>query len=87
MYLHLGNDVCVNTDDVIGIFDIENTTVTKSTKELLERAGKQNHCVYTSLEMPKSFVITTKNNRETIFVSQLAAATLGKRLTSYMADF
>ena len=29
MYLHLGNAVLVKTDEVIGIFDLDNTTVSK----------------------------------------------------------
>ena len=33
MYLHLGQDVVVRSRDIIGIFDIENTSVSKITKE------------------------------------------------------
>ena len=29
MYLHLGQDVVVRSRDIIGIFDIENTSVSK----------------------------------------------------------
>ena len=35
MFLHLGNNYLVNTKDVIGIFDIENTSVSANTKEFL----------------------------------------------------
>ena len=35
MYLHLGGDVVVRSSDIIGIFDIENTSVSKLTKEYL----------------------------------------------------
>ena len=35
MYLHVGNDVVVHHPDVIGIFDLENTSVSKYTKEYL----------------------------------------------------
>lgn len=80
IYLHIGNNFSVDIRDVVGIFDIENTTVEKCTKILLDRAEKEKKCVYTSYEMPKSFVITVKNGTEKVYISPLSAATLRKRL-------
>ncbi len=80
IYLHIGNNYSVDTRDIVGIFDIENTTVEKCTKLLLERAEKEHKCIYTTYEMPKSFIITVKNGREKVYISQLAASTLKKRL-------
>ncbi|MBQ8582549.1 MAG: DUF370 domain-containing protein [Ruminococcus sp.] len=81
MYLHIGNNYSVDTRDIVGIFDIENTTVEKCTKILLDRAEKEKKCVYTTYEMPKSFIITVRNGRERLYISQLAASTLRKRLS------
>ncbi len=80
MYLHIGNNYSVDVRDIVGIFDIENTTVEKCTKLLLERAEKEKKCIYTTYEMPKSFIITVKNGSERVYISQLSAATLRKRL-------
>ncbi|MGN0580348.1 MAG: extracellular matrix regulator RemB [Ruminococcus sp.] len=80
MYLHLGNEFSVNVKDIVGIFDIENTTIGKCTKRLLDRAEKEHRCVYATMEMPKSFVIVMKNGEEKLYISQLAASTLKKRL-------
>lgn len=80
MYLHIGNNYSVDTRDIVAVFDIENTTVEKSTKLLLDRAEKEHKCVYTTYEMPKSFVITMKNGSEKVYISQLSASTLRKRL-------
>lgn len=82
MYLHIGNSYSVDTRDIVGIFDIENTTVEKCTKKLLERVEKEKRCVYTTYEMPKSFIIIMKNGRENVYISQLSASTLRKRLQS-----
>ncbi|MDE5771321.1 MAG: DUF370 domain-containing protein [Ruminococcus sp.] len=83
MYLHIGNNYSVDTRDVVGIFDIENTTVEKCTKKLLERAEKQHICIYATYEMPKSFIITMKNGSEHLYISQLSAYTLRKRIGGY----
>ena len=80
MYLHIGNEYSVRISDILGIFDIENTTIGKYTKEYLERAEKEKRCVYTTLEMPKSFIIAIKNGQEVVYISQLAVSTLRKRL-------
>ena len=39
MYLHIGRDTVIRADDIIGIFDIENTSVSPVTREYL--AGAQ----------------------------------------------
>jgi len=80
MYLHIGNNYSVDVRDIVGIFDIENTTVEKCTKLLLERVEKEKKCIYTTYEMPKSFIVTMNEGRERVYISQLSAATLRKRL-------
>ena len=41
MYVHLGEDTLLKGDDIIGIFDLDNTTVMKSTREYLKKASKR----------------------------------------------
>lgn len=80
MYLHIGNNCSVYLPDVIGIFDMDNTTVDRCTKTLLEKAEREHRVYYATCELPKSFVITERNGVCRIWVSQLAAGTLRKRL-------
>ena len=40
MYLHLGNNFVIPESDVIGIFDMDNTTISKHTRKLLNLAEK-----------------------------------------------
>lgn len=80
IYLHIGNNFSVDIRDIVGIFDIENTTVEKCTKILLDRAEKEKKCVYTSYEMPKSFIITVKKGNEKLYISPLSAFTLRMRI-------
>lgn len=80
MYLHLGNDVIVKISDIVGIFDIENTTTGKNTGHLLDRAQKEGRVVNVTYEMPKSFVICMQDGGEKVYVCQMSAATLRKRI-------
>ncbi len=80
MYIHLGNNVSVSTDDIIGIFDIENTSTSESTKNFLRHAAETGRTVSVSYEMPKSFIVCTdRNNQEIIYISQISASALRKR--------
>ena len=75
MYLYLGSDVTVSESDVIGIFDIERTTVEKSVNEYLSFCQKNGSIYYVSLDMPKSFVVCT----DCVYITNVSAATLKKR--------
>ena len=49
MYLHLGQDTVVTLDEIIGIFDLDTTTVSKSTRNYLTNAEKAGDVVNLSL--------------------------------------
>jgi hypothetical protein len=74
-YLHLGNDVTVHNNDVIGIFDIERVTVNRDVNEYLRKVQKNGDIYYVSLDLPKSFTVTD----EFVYVSNVSTLTLRKR--------
>ena len=41
MYLHLGNGISVPTDDIIGIFDLDNASSARSTRDFLRTAEEE----------------------------------------------
>ncbi len=79
MYIHLGGEYVVREDEVIGIFDLENTTISKHTRSFLEKSEKRKEVINVSYELPKSFILTSKNKKNKIFISQISPATLNKR--------
>ena len=80
MFLHLGNDIVVNDKEIIGVFDIENTSISKHTKDFLAFAEKEKRVVNVSFEMPKSYIVCKNNDgAELVYISQISAETLRKR--------
>ena len=79
MYVHLGVDQVVNEDDIIGIFDLDSTTVSKHTTKFLNEAEKQKKVINVSFELPKSFVLCGKKKNTLVYISQLSSSTLYKR--------
>ena len=73
MYLHLGQNTVITTDDIVGIFDIDGTTVQKNTRDFLSKAEKNGKVIYVSAELPKSFIVCKD---EKVYISQISPATL-----------
>lgn len=79
MYLHLGQDVIVNERTIVGVFDMDNSTVSRHTRAFLARAQREGRVVNVSLELPKSFIVCEENGQETVYISQISTATLLRR--------
>ncbi|MBO7520075.1 MAG: DUF370 domain-containing protein [Clostridia bacterium] len=80
MYIHLGNNALIKTEEIIGIFDLDNTTVSARTRAFLGRAEKKGNIVLTGSELPKSFVVASKNRGDNrVYLAVLSPATLSRR--------
>ncbi len=79
MYLHLGGDTVIRTDNIVGIFDLENSTVSYKTREYLAAAEKNGKVINVSFELPKSFVVCIENSETKIYICQLSPVTLIRR--------
>lgn len=80
MYLHIGQEYSVKTRDIVGVFDLENTTVSANTRAFLTAAEKHGQVVNTAPDLPKTFVVCTdKRKQHTVYLSQLATTTLQRR--------
>ena len=80
MFLHLGQDTVINDREIIGIFDLESTTVSKRTRDYLNKAEKRGEVINVSYELPKSFTVcSNKKKKQKVFISQISSNTLLKR--------
>ena len=71
MYLHLGNNFVIPESDVIGIFDMDNTTISKHTRKLLNLAEKSGKVTAVTNDLPKSFVL--------VYLCQISPSALAGR--------
>ncbi len=79
MYLSIGNDMAVRDKSIIGIFDLDNTSTSRRTREFLEASEKEGEVVPCD-DLPKSFVLTSEYGFHRIYLTSLTSATLEKRL-------
>ncbi len=79
MYLNIGGDFAVRQKSVLGIFDLDNTSTSKRTREFLAAAEKEGLVVPCD-DLPKSFLLTSEYGMTRVYLTSLSAATLEKRM-------
>ena len=79
MYLSIGNDFAVRESSIIGIFDLDNTSTSKRTREFLEKSEQEGEVVPCD-DLPKAFVLTSEYGLDRVHLTSLSAYTLEKRL-------
>ena len=79
MYLHLGKGTVVSKDEIIAIFDLDQTSQSHITRKFLAAAEKAGEVINAAEDIPKSFVICSSKEGRRLYLSQMAPATLLKR--------
>lgn len=79
MYLNIGGDMAVRSSAIIGIFDLDNTSVSPRTRDFLSNAEKEGQVVPCD-DLPKSFVLTAEYGMNRLYLTSLNTATLEKRM-------
>lgn len=80
MYLSIGGDLAVRAESIVGIFDLDNTSVSKWTRRFLELAEQEGQVVAASEDLPKAFVLIREFGLTRVYLTQFSAATLEHRL-------
>ena len=71
--------MAVRDSAIIGIFDMDNTSTSKRTREFLSKAEKEGQVVPCD-DLPKSFVLTAEYGFQKVHLTSLSAYTLEKRI-------
>ncbi|MCQ2451155.1 MAG: DUF370 domain-containing protein [Clostridia bacterium] len=80
MYVHIGNDFIINDEDIVAVFDIDSSSISVKTRNFLNNAEKNKEIVNISTDIPRSFIVCKKNNKNIVYLSQLSSSTIGKRI-------
>ena len=78
-YIHIGQDTIIADSDLIGIFDIDNTTQSHITRKYLNNAEALGQVENIAEDIPRSFVVCSGGGNDKIYLSQLSSATLLRR--------
>ncbi len=81
MYLSLGNTTIIYYHDIVGIFDLDNTTQSRRTKDFLNRGEQEGKLTALGDDLPKSFVVCSIPGKgQKIYVVKPSSSTLKGRI-------
>lgn len=81
MYLHIGNDQMIPERHIIGIFDLEITSQSKTTAAFLKNAEQESVVIDACEDIPKSFLVCDHPyHAQIVYLSQLNSRTLQGRV-------
>ncbi len=80
MYIAVGKEKWIRTEDIIAFFDLDITSQSYLTRKFLAKAEKNGEVRNTAEDIPKSYVICRESGKNVVYLCQMATATLAKRI-------
>ena len=79
MYIPIGSQMAVRDSSIVGIFDLDNTTCSRHTRNFLNHAEQEGQVIAVTDDLPKSFVLTREFTMDRIYLTQFNATTMERR--------
>lgn len=86
MYLHIGNGKSVKRKDIIGIFDLDTATVSKITKDFINKSQKKGEVSYFDSDLPRAFILLDEEGKNKVRLSRISTSGLKIRLESGVTE-
>ena len=83
MYVHIGKDIAINSDNIITILNIEALEKKKNLEEVLQNLKISDKIIDVSDGNKKSLIIIQKNNENFGYITNISTTTLGKRAGNF----
>lgn len=84
MYLHVGNGKTVKKKRIIGIFDMDTATMSKSTKSFLSVNQKKGQVEYSDSDIPRSFILyEDEKKKKRVRLSRISTQGLKARMSAH----
>lgn len=80
MFVHLGQDFIVPIASIIGIFDMDTSTVSKNTRKFISRLEQEEKVISLFDDLPKSAILCNTELGERLYISQISSTTLTQRV-------
>ena len=77
--MHIGNDVVVRKSDIVAVFDMDNTTISRQSRDFLTKAQKNGNVIDICDDLPKSYVVTNCDGENRVYISSVSSQTIYKR--------
>ena len=79
MYLHIGKDIVLKKEEIIGIFNVESILETKEFNVIVESLKEQNRIIDISKGDPKTLILYKKQYNLCGIISNVSSNSIGKK--------
>ncbi len=79
MYLHVGKGKTVRKNNILGIFDLDTSTISSVTKSFINKKEKAGLVEYADFDLPRSFVLCNEDGEYRIILSRISSVGLKER--------
>ena len=73
MFLHIGNGKSVPLKNIIGIFDLDSATVSKTGKDFINKNEREGLIEYEDEDLPRSFILCKENDKYKVRLSRISS--------------
>lgn len=78
-YLNIGGGSVVRRSTIVAVCDIDNTTCSRATRELLAVSEKNGEVINAAEDLPRSFILCEEDGERRVWLSSLSPAALSRR--------
>ena len=75
MYIHIGNGYILHSESIIGLFDIDISTIERKMRDFLAVMQREGLVVDIAEDLPKSFIVTS----DRVYISGISTGILRQR--------
>ena len=79
MYFYIGHDKVIYGDGILGIFDMDNISQSKRTRNFLNASEKKGQISVVGTDLPKTIILYDGRGKSEVILAQTAASTITKR--------
>ncbi len=83
MYVHIGNDTVINSEEIIAILDIKSLEKKDSLENVCKNLKINDNIVDVSEGNKKTLIVMQGKNKNRGYISNISSITLGRRTSKY----
>ena len=82
MYVHIGKDIVINSENIVAILDIESLQKNKNLQDVLQKLKISGKIIDITDKSRKSLIIINKDKENKAYLSNISSTTIGKRASN-----
>ena len=80
MYLSIGGGFVVRRRDIVAVFDMDNATYSRISRDALSLAEKSGEVINAAEDIPRTFIVCEEGGKRRVYLSGLSGSALKRRM-------